>query len=322
MTKEELNQVQDTDVDDTDVDDIDVESHDDKLPDFDKLWNEEDIDESDSNQDDDEDIDTDTDTDTDSQDDDDNTDADSTDDNDDEQDNDTDSDSTDDAATVLEVKFNKETFKLNKEDAVKYAQLGMVSQKAIEQRDAYKGKLDRIDSIARASGMDLDTFISSVEAKANEIEVENEFNALRQDAKYENVSDEVLAEIANLKVNEKRKSVAIEQREKADNQKTAATTEISKQLDRFSIAHPEVDVNHIQDVLTDEMYDLMDKGLSILEAYDTVKTKEVQEKLKAQETQLKASKQNAENKKRYMGNTKSVADNAGKDPLLDILFSD
>lgn len=308
--------VQDTDVDDTDVDDIEVESHDDKLPDFDKLWNEEDIDESDLNQEEDEDVEDGEDTDSDSNEEEEETDADSTD-NDEEQDNDT--ESHDD---VLEIKFNKETIRLNKENAVKYAQLGMLSQKAIEQRDEYKGKLGRIESIAKASGMDLDTFISSVEAKANEIEVENEFNALRQDAKYENVSDDVLVELANLKVNEKRKTVAIEQREKADNQRTAATTEISKQLDRFSIAHPEVDVNHIQDVLTDEMYDLMDKGLSILEAYDTVKSKEVQEKLKAQETQLKASKQNAENKKRDMGNTKSVADNAGKDPLLDILFSD
>lgn len=308
----ELNQVQEDD-------NIVVNTNDDQLPDFDSLWDREEIDVSDSNQDDDEGIDDGDNTNSDPNDGEDGEGADdSTDDNTDEQDN---NDNSNDEL-MLEVKFNKETFKLNKEDAVKYAQLGMLSQKAIEQRDTYKGKLDRIANIAKASGMDLDTFITNVEAKANEIEIENEFNALRQDAKYQDVSDDVLAEIANLKVNDKRKSVAIEQKEKADIQKTAATTEISKQIDRFAIAHPDVDVNHLQDVLTDDMYELMDKGLSILEAYDTVKTREVEAKLKAQEAQLNASKKNAENKKRDMGNTKSVADNSGKDPLLDILFSD
>lgn len=222
----------------------------------------------------------------------------------------------------LSITFNKENIDLNKEDAIKYAQLGMISQKAISQREEYKEKLDKFEAIAKKAGMSLDEFLDNVNEKQNEIEIENELDKLKSKEEYKDLNDDILMEIATLRVNGKKKDSQIEQIEKVDAQKALQQKEISEQVRRFQNAHPEIDVSKLETILTDEMYEMIDKGSTILEAYNTVTEKELREKIKAQEEQIKVNKLNEENRNKSVGNTKSVEGGDGHDPLIDILFSD
>ncbi|MDO5331639.1 MAG: hypothetical protein Q4E99_03075, partial [Bacillota bacterium] len=167
----------------------------------------------------------------------------------------------------LNIKFNKEEIGLTKDQAAKFAQMGLLSEKAIEQRNGYKAKLDEIETIAKDYGMDLDAFINSVKEQSVQVLIDKELDALKNDKRYEGTSEEVLKEIATLKVNESKKSSQIAQRDQADSQAADKNKELQAQISRFTIAHPEISVDKIREVLTDEMYKLMDQGLSVLEAY-------------------------------------------------------
>ena len=82
----------------------------------------------------------------------------------------------------LQVKFNGEERTLNEEDARMYAQKGM----------NYDRFYEPLERLARMNNMSVGDYINQLNDTQVQYEVEKEKDNLRNDPKYENVSDEVL----------------------------------------------------------------------------------------------------------------------------------
>jgi len=202
----------------------------------------------------------------------------------------------------LNIKFNGEEMTLNEEEARTLAQKGM----------NYDRFYEPIERLARMNGMSVGDYLNRLNETQIQYEVAKEVENLRNNPKYEGVSDEVLEEIANTRVME---NVNLQDRnyeEQLKGEADAQQAKVQRDIDLFFEEYPEFK-NKGPEALDPKVYDYVKKGYTLLEAYN----KWSREQVNSPRTQAKekVSKLNEENKKRSLGNTT----NAGSTDADDFL---
>lgn len=198
----------------------------------------------------------------------------------------------------LKVNYMGEEKDLNEDETRTYAQKGMDYDRIHE---VYKP----IEQLARKNNMSVEEYVNQLNTTQREYELSMEMDRLRQDPKYENVSDEVLEELAKSRITEnaeiQNKKIEEEQKAQAD----AREEMIRRDVETFVKEYPQF-AGEGQKNLDDKVFDYVRQGYTLLEAY---------EKYQRESSQAKISRQNEENKKRSLGNTT----NAGKVETDDFL---
>ncbi len=203
----------------------------------------------------------------------------------------------------LKVKFNGEERTLAEEEARTYAQKGM----------NYDRFYEPLERLARLNNMSVGDYINRLNDTQVQFEVEKEKNSLREDPKYENVSEEILDEIAHSRV---RESMGQREQYYADQTKQQADAEqerAQREINMFFEEYPEFR-NKGPESLDPQVFEYVKQGYTLLEAYNKFQRLNVQ---KSQaESKAKISKLNEANKKKSLGNT-SNAGNVETDDFLN-----
>ena len=206
-------------------------------------------------------------------------------------------DSTDESTTEetsetpfgLKIKYNGEEMNLDEEQARTLAQKGM----------NYDRFYEPIERLARLNNMSVGDYLNRLNETQFQYEVSKEIDNLRNDPKYDNVSDEVLEEIATNRVNEnislRDQNYEDTQREQAD----AQQARVQRDIDLFFQEYPEFK-NKGPEALDSKVFDYVKQGYTLLEAYNKWSREQVNPQALAKE---KANKLNEENKKKSLGNT-------------------
>ena len=189
----------------------------------------------------------------------------------------------------LKVTYNGEEQTLNEDDARSYAQKGMNYDKIYEPLQRLT-RMHGLNSVGELLNMLNDTEV--------QYQISNEMDRMREDPKYENVSDEILEEIATAKVNESISNQDYEFENAQKEQADAESARLQRDVEKFFNEYPEFR-GKSPDSIDQGVYDLVKQGYTLLEAY---------QKWSRDNPQTKVSKLNEENKKKSLGNTT----NAGK----------
>lgn len=184
----------------------------------------------------------------------------------------------------LKVTYNGEEQTLNEDDARTYAQKGMNYDKIYEPLQRLT-RMHGLNSVGELLNMLNDTEV--------QYQISNEVEKMKEDPKYEGVSDEILEEIATAKVND---SISDSDRKWEESQKEVADAEsarIQRDIDKFFNEYPEFKEKGPES-LDPKVFEYTKQGYTLLEAYN---------KFLRETPQAKASKLNEENKKKSLGNT-------------------
>lgn len=197
----------------------------------------------------------------------------------------------------LQVKFNGEERTLNEEDARMYAQKGM----------NYDRFYEPLERLARMNNMSVGDYINQLNDTQVQYEVEKEKDNLRNDPKYENVSDEVLDEIASARVKDfmgQRDQYYADQTQKeADEQQQR----VQREVDHFLEEYPEFK-DKGPETLDPKVFEFVKQGYTLLEAYNKFQRMNV---AKSQaESKAKASQLNETNRKKSLGDTTNAGGTA------------
>lgn len=208
----------------------------------------------------------------------------------------------------LNIKYNKEDVGLSKEEAIEFAQKGKNYDHLKEKYDLLNTEMD---NLARANGMSVQDYIRNLRDVQNAFELNREVEALKE--QYPNSPDELLQEVAQSHLRENA-NVLSKQKE---NEVNAKRQEINRQLDVFIKMYPNVDPQK----LDKSVYEKMNEGFTLSEAYSMFKETERQGQLAKKQSLEKIEKQNQENKKKSLGNTTNNGVDE-KDEFLSELFGD
>lgn len=193
----------------------------------------------------------------------------------------------------LKIRYNKEDLDLSQEQAIELAQKGMNYDKLTERYTNQSKTLNDIEQLAMANGMSLEEFVSNLGNIQVNILAKQELEQLK--GKYPNADEELLKEMANSRAKEKLNLQKLNQAksnlEKQDSQKQA----LNQQLQRFEKRYPNIDASK----LDAEVYELMQDGYTLLEAYEEVQT------IKNQQTK-QIEEKNQANKSKSLGSTSNV----------------
>jgi len=201
----------------------------------------------------------------------------------------------------LTIKFNGEEKTLTEEEARTLAQKGM----------NYDRFYEPIERLARLNNMSVGDYLNRLNDTQINYEVSQEIENMRQDPKYDGVSDEVLEEIANTHVMER---IGVQEENYAQQQKGIADAEqarVQRDVDMFLEEYPEFK-NKEPDALDPKVFDYVNKGYTLLEAYNKWSREQSNPK---EEAKAKNRQLNEENKKRSLGNTTNAGGNESDDFL-------
>lgn len=208
----------------------------------------------------------------------------------------------------LKIKFNGEEMNLNEDDARTLAQKGM----------NYDRFYEPIERLARMNGMSVGDYLNKLNDTQVQYEVAQEVERLRNDSKYDGVSDEVLEEIASNHVNE---SIGNRDKNYQEQQQGIADAEqarIQRDVDLFFEEYPEYK-NKGPDVLDKKVFEYVNKGYTLLEAYNKWAKEQADIKKPQEVAKEKVSKLNEENKKKSLGNTTNAGSTSSDDFLNGFL---
>ena len=189
----------------------------------------------------------------------------------------------------LKVQYNGEEKNLTEDEARTFAQKGM----------NYDRIYEPLERLARMNGMQVGEYINQLNTTQIQYEISKEVDNLRNDPKYENVSDEILEEIASSRVNDRVNLQDKNYEEQIRGQADAQQQQVQKEVDKFLEEYPEFK-NKGPDSLDPQVYEFVKQGYTLLEAYNkwNRQVNKPQEEAKA-----KISKLNEENKRKSLGST-------------------
>jgi hypothetical protein len=202
----------------------------------------------------------------------------------------------------LKIKFNGEEKILDEDEARVLAQKGM----------NYDRFYEPIERLARMNGMSVGDYVNKLNDTQIQYEVSNEIEKLRDNPKYEGVSDEVLEEIATARVNENISSKERQYQEEISGQAAAQEAQVQRDVEKFLDEYPEFR-DKGPDALDQKVYDYINNGYSLLEAYE--KWNREQARTSQAMTKMKNSQINEANRRKSLGNI-SNAGSADTDDFL------
>lgn len=190
----------------------------------------------------------------------------------------------------LDIKFNGEERVLGKDEARILAQKGM----------NYDRFYEPLERLARANNMSVGDYMKQLENTQSQYELEQEMDNLRNDPKYENVSDEVLEEIAQSRVKDFNNQKDQYYAEQTQQQNDLEQQRVQREVDLFLEEYPEFK-DKDPNTLDPKVYDFVRQGYTLLEAYN--KFQRLNTAKSQAESKAKVNQLNEANKKKALGNT-------------------
>ena len=214
----------------------------------------------------------------------------------------------------LEIKYDKETKGLTRDEAIELAQKGMNYDSLNNRYNALNSKIERL---AKQNGMDIDQYLNGLDQMQLTYAVAKKVKEL--ETQYPNSDKALLKQLAENEVYKTMATNIVQEQNKAQQQKDASRNALEEQVKHFEEHYPDVSLQEI--TKNEEVLNLMRNGYTLLESYQIYEASLNKAKAEALEKQEKITKQNEANAKRSYGNT----DNAGEiesDPFLSGLFDD
>ena len=210
----------------------------------------------------------------------------------------------------LKIKYNGEEQVLDEETARTLAQKGM----------NYDRFYEPIERLARMNGMSVGDYLNRLNDTQIQYEVSKEIDALRENPRYDGVSDEVLEEIATNHVMENIGNQDRRYEQEMQSQADARQAEVERSLELFFQEYPEFR-DKGPDAVDPKVFEYVKNGYTLLEAYNKwSREQEIINRPKI-EAKQKTSQLNEANKKKSLGNTTN-AGSTEADDFLSGLFSD
>ena len=201
---------------------------------------------------------------------------------------------------TVKVKYNGKEQALSLEEAVILAQKGMNYDHVKEELESLREGNDVISRLVTRSGLSRGEYFSKLESSLIREEEEKEISALEEE--YPDASEEVLREMAKLRMQHRKVETAHQTEEKEKKEQEARI----KPWREFFSEFPDVDVNSLPDTVRSEIIG----GKSPVIAYQAHLINE-----------LRKEKQSAEqmgfNKARTMGSARGDAEEISRDSFLD-----
>ena len=211
-----------------------------------------------------------------------------------------------DASSTIRVKFNGEEKDISLDEARTLAQKGMNYDHVASERDRNRSAFDFLAEKAKSEGITVEQLMERERNEAANQRLEKKIEALR--ARDDDASESTLETLAKLELEAEdfRK-----ERESAKAQEDERKARIEAWNKLFDV-HPELTQREGGTKLSQEVLDLVDKnGLSPIEAYNTVRMRELEEKNKELEQQNKVMSDSQAAKKKSVGSMSG--DRAGDD---------
>ena len=197
--------------------------------------------------------------------------------------------------------------KVNREELIRTAQKGL-------DYDRVRGSYDRIEGLARQSGVSVDEFLSTLDQRASETVINNRMQELLGSGEYSESAARKMAEM-EYRLNQQEK--AAQERKEVKNREQA----FRKQIGDFVLSNPEFMKEFPDARIPQEMVDSINGGMSMEGAwakYQLAKERKANEEMKKQLAEYEQKKKNSES---AAPNVNSQVDGEEKDPFLEGLMA-
>lgn len=197
--------------------------------------------------------------------------------------------------------------KVNREELIRTAQKGL-------DYDRVRGSYDRIEGLARQSGVSVDEFLSTLDQRASETVINNRMQELLGSGEYSESAARKMAEM-EYRLNQQEK--AAQERKEVKNREQA----FRKQIGDFVLNNPEFMQEFPDAQIPQEMVDSINGGMSMDGAwakYQLGKERKANEEMKRQLAEYEQKKKNSES---AAPTVNSQVDGGEKDPFLEGLMA-
>lgn len=213
------------------------------------------------------------------------------------------------AEPFMTIKYNSEEKGLSKEEAIAMAQKGMNYDKVNTnytnmktEFDVIKPIYEQFSKLAEESGMDVASYVQSLQDMQTNYAVSQEVEKLKE--QYPTTDEALLEEIAKKRVADNVNARKQQVQKNTNNEQEIRKNEIKRQLDVFEKRYPNVNPQE----LDQRVYNLMNDGLTLLEAYQEVEAEKRNAEAQQRAQQDKIDQQNKANAKKSVGNTGNAGD--------------
>lgn len=193
----------------------------------------------------------------------------------------------------LKIRYNKEDRGLSLEEATELAQKGMNYDNIYSKYNTLNSQLERL---AKINGMDIQSYLKTLDDTQVQFEMDKEVRSLKK--QYPNSDEALLNEIAQQRVNAKLSNNVKAVEEQRISEENAEQEVIKRQVEVFNKHYPNLEA----DKLDPKVYEYMQDGYTLLEAYSLFKETKLAENDKQAEKSAKVKAQNDANKMRSLGN--------------------
>lgn len=197
--------------------------------------------------------------------------------------------------------------KVNREELIRTAQKGL-------DYDRVRGSYDRIEGLARQSGVSVDEFLSTLDQRASETVINNRMQELLGSGEF---SESAARKMAEMEYKLKAQERVNQERREAENREQA----LRKQVGDFVLSNPEFMKEFPDARIPQEMVDSINGGMSMEGAwakYQLAKERKANEEMKKQLAEYEQKKKNSES---AAPNVNSQVDGEEKDPFLEGLMA-
>lgn len=210
------------------------------------------------------------------------------------------------ASSTIRVKFNGEEKDISLDEARTLAQKGMNYDHVASERDRNRSAFDFLAEKAKSEGITVEQLMERERNEAANQRLEKKIEALR--ARDDDASEATLETLAKLELEAEDSRKERESAKAQEDERKARIEAWNKFFDK----HPEFIKRDGGQQLPQEVFDLVNNnGLSPIEAYYTVRNKELEEKNKELEQQNKVMTDSQAAKKKSVGSMSG--DRAGDD---------
>ena len=220
------------------------------------------------------------------------------------------------AEEEFELKFNKETRKVSRQEMIDWAQKGLNHDRMQQQRDQFRTERDELAKYKEENGSLLE-LLGTVAQQSNMQPVDF-LNAMRENLLVsKGMSRETAKErIAREDAEKKIKSEAAAQQQKQD-QENAEKQRRERDIQDFLRIYGKVDAKSIPQ----EVWKEANETGSLVAAYGRYQNQQLQKQIKDLETKLAAKDKNEENRRKTVGSMKSDGSGDQEDDFLSGFMS-
>lgn len=219
----------------------------------------------------------------------------------------------------LDIRYNKENVRLNREQAIEYAQKGMNYDKLNER---FTGLNSKIEKLARDNGLTADEFLDRLEQTQWSYEVSKEMDALKEQYPIDEEAEDyeakvqLLQELAEARTSQRLGDVQMQRQHQLEEQQNALRQQAQGDVQKLFSLYPELaQGGNPMANIPREVLELANETHDLTYAYSLWRNKQAEMNRPAIEAKQKAQELNSRNQSRSYGSTTN-AGNTKQDDFL------